>query len=52
MQSALLEAHDREDDHVHLLVNYPPTVSVAALVNVLKGTSSRKLGIRTLKHAR
>ena len=32
-----------EDDHVHLLVNYPPKVSVAKLVNSLKGVSSRKL---------
>ena len=32
---------DGEDDHVHLLVNYPPTVSVSALVNSLKGVSSR-----------
>ena len=30
-----------EDDHVHLLVNYPPKVSVSALVNSLKGVSSR-----------
>jgi putative transposase len=32
---------DGEDDHVHLLVNYPPKVSVSALVNSLKGVSSR-----------
>ena len=31
-----------EDDHVHLLVNYPPKVSVSALVNSLKGVSNRK----------
>jgi len=29
------------DDHVHLLVNYPPKVAVSALVNSLKGVSSR-----------
>jgi putative transposase len=34
---------DGEDDHVHLLVNYPPKVSVSALVNSLKGVSSRML---------
>lgn len=34
---------DGEDDHVHLLVNYPPKVSVSALVNSLKGASSRVL---------
>lgn len=32
-----------EADHVHLLVNYPPKVSVSALVNSLKGVSSRLL---------
>ena len=30
-------------DHVHLLVNYPPKVSVSALVNSLKGASARRL---------
>ena len=34
---------DGEDDHVHLLVNYPPKVSVSTLVNSLKGVSSRRL---------
>ena len=28
---------DGEDDHVHLLVNYPPKVAVSNLVNSLKG---------------
>ena len=32
---------DGEDDHVHLLVNYPPKVSISILVNSLKGVSSR-----------
>ena len=32
---------DGEHDHVHLLVNYPPKVSVSVLVNSLKGVSSR-----------
>ncbi|WP_289014342.1 IS200/IS605 family transposase [uncultured Methylobacterium sp.] len=32
-----------EDDHVHLLVTYPPRVSLSKLVNSLKGVSSRKL---------
>lgn len=30
-----------EGDHVHLLVEYPPKVSVSKLVNSLKGVSSR-----------
>ena len=34
---------DGEDDHVHLLVNYPPKVAVSVLVNSLKGVSSRRL---------
>ncbi len=34
---------DGEDDHVHLLVAYPPKVAVSNLVNSLKGVSSRLL---------
>ena len=34
---------DGEDSHVHLLVNYPPKHSISALVNSLKGVSSRML---------
>jgi putative transposase len=30
-----------EHDHVHLLVTYPPKISISALVNSLKGVSSR-----------
>ena len=29
-------------DHVHLLVHYPPKLSVSALVNSLKGVSARR----------
>jgi putative transposase len=32
-----------EDDHVHLLIEYPPKVPVSQLVNSLKGVSSRML---------
>jgi putative transposase len=32
-----------ERDHVHLLVEYPPSIAVARLVNSLKGVSSRLL---------
>ncbi|NRA43348.1 MAG: IS200/IS605 family transposase [Oligoflexales bacterium] len=39
-ESTLIE-FDGEGDHVHLLVNYPPKVSVSKLVNSLKGVSSR-----------
>jgi putative transposase len=34
---------DGEDDHVHLLVHYPPKVALSKLVNSLKGVSSRLL---------
>ncbi|MFB6349903.1 IS200/IS605 family transposase [Moraxella sp. ZJ142] len=40
--STLVE-FDGEEDHVHLLVHYPPKVSISKLVNSLKGVSSRKL---------
>jgi putative transposase len=32
-----------EDNHLHLLVNFPPTVAPWKLVNSLKGVSSRRL---------
>ncbi|OUL88769.1 IS200/IS605 family transposase [Paraburkholderia hospita] len=41
-ESDLVE-FDGEDDHVHLLVNYPPKVSVSSLVNSLKGVYSRMI---------
>lgn len=44
-ESELVE-FDGEHDHVHLLVNYPPKVSVSSLVNSLKGASSRILRIK------
>jgi putative transposase len=42
----ILKEIDGEDDHVHLLVEYPPTVALSRLVNSLKGVSSRKLRSR------
>lgn len=41
-ESELVECNG-EEDHVHLLINYPPKVSISKLVNSLKGVSSRKL---------
>jgi len=32
-----------EPDHVHLLISYPPKVSLSVLVNSLKGVSARRL---------
>ena len=40
---AQLVEFDGEDDHVHLLVNYLPKVSISKLVNSLKGVSSRMI---------
>ena len=40
---AELVEFDGEKNHVHLLVNYPPKVSVSRMVNSLKGVSSRLL---------
>jgi putative transposase len=40
---AELREFNGEDDHVHLLVEYPPKVAVSALVNSLKGVSARRL---------
>jgi putative transposase len=40
---ATLVEMNGEDDHIHLLVEYPPKVSVSNLVNSLKGVSSRLL---------
>ena len=40
---AELVEFDGEDDHVHLLVNYPPKVAISMLVNSLKGVSSRMI---------
>ncbi len=41
---------DGEDDHVHLLVEYPPKVAVSNLVNSLKGVSSRLLRKERVRH--
>ncbi len=38
-----LKEFNGEANHVHLLVNYPPKVAIAKLVNSLKGVSSRRL---------
>ena len=40
---AQLMEMDGENDHVHLLVEYPPKLAVSHLVNSLKGVSSRLL---------
>ncbi|MFJ3667353.1 IS200/IS605 family transposase [Streptomyces sp. NPDC090106] len=40
---AELREFNGEEDHVHLLVHYPPKVALSKLVNSLKGVSSRYL---------
>ena len=40
---SILVEMDGAQDHVHLLVNYPPKVALSKLVNSLKGVSSRRL---------
>jgi putative transposase len=40
--ASLIEV-DGENDHVHLLIAYPPVTPVSKLVNSLKGVSSRLL---------
>ena len=50
---AELAEFDGEGDHVHLLVNYPPKVSISKLVNSLKTASSRvirKQGFSTISN--
>jgi REP-associated tyrosine transposase len=40
-EAELVEFND-ENNHVHLLVNFPPKVAAARLVNSLKSVSSRR----------
>ncbi|WP_443189954.1 IS200/IS605 family transposase [Micromonospora sp. CB01531] len=40
------------DDHVHLVVHYPPSVTLSRLVNSLKGVSSRYLRREFTGHLR
>jgi len=43
---------DGEDDHVYLLIAYPPKLSISIMVNNLKTTSSRRLRILNTHLAR
>ena len=43
---AILTEFNGEEDHVHLLIHYPPKIAVAQLVNRLKGTSSRAIRLK------
>lgn len=33
-----------ETDHIHILIEYPPKLSISEIVNALKGVSSRRYG--------
>jgi len=33
-----------ESDHIHVLIEYPPKLSISRIVNTLKGVSSRRYG--------
>jgi putative transposase len=41
--AAELREFNRQTDHVHLHIDYPPKTSVPALVESLKGVSARRL---------
>ncbi|GAA4794806.1 hypothetical protein GCM10023329_54260 [Streptomyces sanyensis] len=49
---AELKQFNGEDDHVHLLVHYPPKVQLSKLVNSLKGVSARMLRKEYDSHVR
>ncbi len=49
---AKLLQFDGEDDHVHLLVEYPPKLAVSRLVNSLKLVSARLLRKRDFPEVR
>ena len=42
MEAKLIE-YSGEDDHIHLIVEFPPKLALSKLVNTLKGVSSRKM---------
>ena len=39
-----IQEFNGESDHVHVLIEYPPKLSVSAMVNARSGVSSRKYG--------
>ncbi|GAA0952247.1 hypothetical protein GCM10009550_32830 [Actinocorallia libanotica] len=46
-----LREFNGEDDHVHLLVHYPPKLPISTLVNRLKGVSAHYLRKEFHQHA-
>ena len=49
---AQLREFDGEEDHVHLLVSYPPKLAISRLVNSLKLVSARLLRKRNMPEVR
>jgi putative transposase len=39
-----IQEFNGEADHIHVLIEYPPKLSISSIVNVLKGVSSRRYG--------
>lgn len=39
-----VEEFNGETDHIHVLIEYPPKLSISQLVNSFKGVSSRRYG--------
>jgi len=39
-----IQEFNGELDHIHVLIEYPPKLSVSQMVNALKGVSSRRYG--------
>jgi len=38
-----LKEFNGEKDHIHILIEYPPKLAVTELINLIKGSSSRRL---------
>lgn len=39
-----IQEFNGESDHIHVLIEFPPKLSVSQIVNTLKGVSSRRYG--------
>lgn len=41
--NVILEEFNTDTDHVHMIISYPPTISISSLIGSIKGYSSRML---------
>lgn len=39
-----IQEFNGEGDHIHVLIEFPPKLSISQMVNALKGVSSRRYG--------